>query len=378
MINSSPPTLSPEEQEQLLQTIEMFEVIVQANPHDCQSLEILKDAYFRLGMKRELMKISRRMAQTYMELGQFATAILEYENILRHEPDDPEIIAAMGDCEERMHKATKASPPSRSGSVGGGTTDGGGLIATSVTQRQELYRSGGSGASGQQDPAFGSAQGASDGNEALAKFLIQHKLAAEEVINASLERVQNINGSVGPSALGISLLEEIVERGGAELDALLSGIVDRTKFAYIPLEYYDVDRHVVRMLSEDLTLKRLIVPFDLMSRTVMIATANPFDSAGKEAAQSVLDYNIQWHVASPQAIARILTQAYRIGSAPPTPRESVEVVQQQKGAPVFGEVSTALPIPELKVSASSKPTSSGSDPKAGSPLPDTSDFRLKK
>ena len=35
-------TISQEDQEQIRQTIEMFEVITQANPHDCQSLEILK------------------------------------------------------------------------------------------------------------------------------------------------------------------------------------------------------------------------------------------------------------------------------------------------------------------------------------------------
>jgi hypothetical protein len=34
-----------EEVDQILQTIEMFEVISQANPHDCQSLEILREAY---------------------------------------------------------------------------------------------------------------------------------------------------------------------------------------------------------------------------------------------------------------------------------------------------------------------------------------------
>ena len=82
--------------------------------------------------------------------------------------------------------------------------------------------------------------------------------------------------------------------------------------------------------------------------------------------------------ASPEAIARILTQAYRIGNAPSAPRESLEAAPQHKEAPVFGEVSAALPIPELKVSANSAPISSGSDPKTGAPLPDTSDFRLKK
>ena len=34
---------------QLLQTVEMFEAVTQANPDDYQSLEILKEAYFKIG-----------------------------------------------------------------------------------------------------------------------------------------------------------------------------------------------------------------------------------------------------------------------------------------------------------------------------------------
>jgi hypothetical protein len=111
------------------------------------------------------------------------------------------------------------------------------------------------------------------------------------------------------------LLDEIVRRGGAELDALLCGIIDRSKFAYIPLECYDVDRQVVKMLPESLTLGRLMVPFDVISRTVMIATANPFDAPGKEAVQQLLDYNIQWHLAAPGAIFKVLAEAYRLSGA---------------------------------------------------------------
>jgi hypothetical protein len=365
--------LTPEEQEQLLQTIEMFEVIVQANPHDCQSLEILKDAYSRLGMKNQLLKVSRRMAQTFMELGQFATAILEYEQILRHEPDDPEIIAALGDCEERMHKSTQAPQSRQSAAPGSPTVEGGGLITTPATQKQELYRSTAGGGTADGTVAIGS----SDGNDALAKFLILHRLAPDELIQSSLARVQKVNGSLKPSALGLSLIQELVDRG-ADIESLLCGIIDRTKFTYVPLDYYDVDRHVVRMLPEELTLKRLIVPFDVVSRTVMIATANPFDSAGKEAAQSVLDYNIQWHVASPEAIVKILAQAYRIDSSGATRREAAEVSLQPKEAPVFGEMPVSLAIPELKVTSNSAPLSSSGDSAGRSPLPDTSDLRLKK
>ena len=64
-------TISNEEQEQVLQTIEMFEVITQANPHDCQSLEILKEAYQRLGRRQDSLVVARRLADTHFELGQY-------------------------------------------------------------------------------------------------------------------------------------------------------------------------------------------------------------------------------------------------------------------------------------------------------------------
>ena len=99
------------------------------------------------------------------------------------------------------------------------------------------------------------------------------------------------------------------------MELLLSGILDRSKFAYIPLEYYEVDRAVVRMLPEDITLGRLIVPFDVMSRTLMVAMANPFDGEGKEMVQQLLDYNIQWHIASPFAISKVLAETYKLGTS---------------------------------------------------------------
>jgi hypothetical protein len=80
------------------------------------------------------------------------------------------------------------------------------------------------------------------------------------------------------------------------------------------LEIYDIDRQVVRMLHDDMVLGRLIVPFDVVSRTCMVAVANPLDSAGKEAVQQLLDYSIQWHLASPSAIMKVLTDTYKESS----------------------------------------------------------------
>ena len=131
-------------------------------------------------------------------------------------------------------------------------------------------------------------------------------------MKAALARVHKKNEVLAPDQIGASLIDEVVRRGGAEMEVLLSGILERTKFAYIPLEYYEIDRQVVKMLPETITLNRLIVPFDIMSRTLMIATANPFDALGKQAVHQLLDYNIQWHLASPDAIFKVLAEAYKV------------------------------------------------------------------
>jgi tetratricopeptide (TPR) repeat protein len=311
-MTATAPTLSSEEQEQLQQTIEMFEVIVQASPQDCQSLEILKDAYNRLGRLPDAMQTTRRLADTYRDLGQFSQAFLEYEWLLQKEPSNMEVMAAMGEIEEKLLKETQArkgakapktSAPGLKFDYSTLNVDAGTLITTEQTQRGSSAKDARHGATGD------------DGSEVLARFLIQNRIAPEDVVTASLDRVEKKNITRTPNALAVSLLDEISRRASMEMETLLSGILDRSKFAYIPLEYYEVDRAVVRMLPEEITLGRLIVPFDVMSRTLMVAMANPFDGEGKEMVQQLLDYNIQWHIASPTAISKVLAETYKLGNA---------------------------------------------------------------
>jgi hypothetical protein len=112
--------------------------------------------------------------------------------------------------------------------------------------------------------------------------------------------------------LAASLLDELTRGGTLEIDELLSSLVDATKFGFVPLDYYEIDRSIVRMLPENLTLGRLLLPFDIVSRTMMIALCNPFDAAAKQAVQSSLDYHIHWYLAKPTAISRILREVYRL------------------------------------------------------------------
>src|SRR5947208_2117758 len=191
----------------------MFEVILQTQPDDYQSLEILKEAYAKVGRKEDSLKTSRRLAEAYFNSGSYTMAMQECEAILVKEPNAPEILAMLGDIETRLQNAGKE-----------------------IAAGKEL--------------------------------------------------------TTGPK----------------------TGLIARTKFAYVPLEYYDVDRQIPRMLPDHLTLGRLFLPFDLISRTIMIACCNPFDAAGRDAVQQSLDYTVTWYLARPGSIIKALQDVYRLES----------------------------------------------------------------
>jgi tetratricopeptide (TPR) repeat protein len=300
--------VSTEELDQVLQTIEMFEVITQANPHDCQSLEILREAYWKLGRQKEAISTTRRLADAYMALGQYSSAMLEYEGILQKEPNSPDVVAMLGEVEAKLNQ------PPASGQNGTATNNidldftavvgsNPGLIATHSTKKTEHPAA----KKIKLDPA-------DDGNEAFAKFLIQNKLVDEEAAKTALAFVQKTNKELKGDMLAASLLDQLQKVETVDFEALMCSVIDRTKFAYIPLDYYDVDRQIVKMLPESVTLGRLIMPFDLVSRTLMIATVNPFDAAGKEAVQQLFDYSVQWHLATPSAMFKILNDTYRLAA----------------------------------------------------------------
>ena len=300
-------SLTDEERSQIVQTIEMFEVITQTQPNDYQSLEILKDAYYKVKQPEESLRISRRLAEAYFNGGSYTLAMQECEIVLQKDPNSPEILAMLGEIEARLQAAGQSVVESTAGNglvlapkaKGKDKADGppvtsgdGGLVDMQAHRRLvKLHERG-------------------DGE--LARFLVVQQLVGKEEAHDALETTGLLNKDLDGQALGTSLLDKIFRQETDRLDLALSQLIDRTKFAFVPLEYYDVDRQVARMLPDHLTLGRLFVPFDLISRTIMVACCNPFDAAGRDAVQQSLDYTVAWYLARPSAIVKALQDIYRL------------------------------------------------------------------
>jgi len=302
--------LSAEEHNQILQTIEMFEAITQTQPEDYQSLEILKEAYTKIGRHDDTLKVCRKLAEAYFNAGSYTPALHECETILTRQPDSPEIQSMLGEIERRLQASGQAiveKSKNTSNLVNGPFTKTDGSLVSPTVEGSLI----------DVDPSRGKSLGRianlqERGDDHLAKFLIVQQLFSEEQVNAALEATKEANKDLHGQAMATSMLQELTREKPEQLEAVLSALIDRTKFAFVPLEYYDTDRQIAPMLPEYLTLGRLFVPFDLVSRTIMVACCNPFDSAGRDAVQQSVDYTVSWYLARPSAIAQTLRATYRL------------------------------------------------------------------
>jgi hypothetical protein len=299
-------TLSDQERNQILQTIEMFEVITQTQQDDYQSLEILKVAYQKLGKSDDSLRVAQRLAEAYNNVGSYSLALQECEAILALEPNSPEILAMAGDIESRLLQSGQQVVRAKADH---------GLIETRASSKKQAE-----GVSLIEIDGRGSGKGrktisletAESANEQLAKFLIVQQMFPEDEVNTALVAVNAADKAIGGQTLATSLIDRLSQGNEEKNEQVLSALIDRTKFAYVPLEYYDVDRQVVRMLPDSLTINRLFVPFDLISRTIMVAVSNPFDNAAREAVEQSLDYTVMWYLAKPATIIKALQDVYRL------------------------------------------------------------------
>ena len=160
-------------------------------------------------------------------------------------------------------------------------------------------------------------QAPEDGNRALADVLIAEKLITPQAVDPVLKRLASSQGNATESTTPVALLQLLLEEQLVKLEDVLTVMVDRAGLPYLPLSTYDVDRDAVCLLPRELCFEKCIVPFDLISRSVLIATANPFDMAARSQAEVMLAYNVFWYVTSPEEIHVALRRAHGLDTKHP-------------------------------------------------------------
>jgi tetratricopeptide (TPR) repeat protein len=279
--------LNPGEEAQLQQTIEMFEVIVQSQPSDTQSLEILKEAYSKLGREDDLVNTSKRIAHAYLQQGQLSSAILEYETVLQRRPEDADVRAALKQIEDRASNAAVQ------------TSDVAAM--PSVTDTQLLRR--------KAKPARPmAADEVDDGRKSLFKIFVESKLITAGDFDLCW-RVVDLN--TPPPDVVEPFIQTLHEKGVYHIDKSLRLMSDKSRVAYLPLDRYDLDIDLARGFPAEVCRRWCVLPFDRMSKSILVATANPFNQQAAKELGEATTHRLLWYLSPPQDLISNLRKAFR-------------------------------------------------------------------
>lgn len=273
--------LTSSEEAQLAQTIEMFEVITQSQPQDYQSLEILKEAYAKLGRESDVVNTSKRIAQAYVTMGQLSSAILEYESILQRYPEDPDVLAALGEIESKANTLNSQTS----------------LGETTITPKAGARKG------NRLVPAD-----ADDGRQAMHKIFVEGKV----ITNAQFEECWvKQDFTVTPTKPVDPFIQLLADKSFTPLEKSLHIISDKSRVGYLPLEKYDVDVELVRGFPGETCQRWCVLPFDRLSKSVLVATANPFNRQAAAELEEVTKQRLLWYLAPPADIIKVLKKVYR-------------------------------------------------------------------
>jgi hypothetical protein len=279
-------TTHPSEEGQLAQTVEMFEVITQSQPHDYQSLEILKEAYSKLGRDQDVVRTSKRIAQAYVQMGQLSSAILEYETILQRAPEDPEVRSALKEIESRANNFPADSPSE-------GTT--------AVRRVDEMTRP---------SPSTGRTPAAEvdDGRRSMFRLFVDSKLISSGDFEQCWVKPDL---SRPPTDVVEPFIQALADKGILLLDKSLKLLCDRSRFAFLPLQLYDIDIDLARTFPAATCRRWCVLPIDRMSKSILVATVNPFNQqAAKELAEATGN-RLVWYIVPPADLVPNIRKTFR-------------------------------------------------------------------
>lgn len=281
-------TLNPGEEAQLAQTIEMFEVITQSQPHDYQSLEILKEAYSKLGRETDLINTSKRIAEAYVQMGQFSSAILEYETILQRSPEDPDVQQALMEIESKANNIGSQPVLNEPAAIG---------------RSSDAGSKGGKRLMGKPVPTD-----IDDGRKSMHKIFVESKVITAGDFDLCWSTPDL---SAPPHGINEPFIQVLADKGVLTTDTALKLLTDRTRVGFLPLDKYDLDLDLARTFPADTCRRWCVLPFDRMSKSVLVATANPFNQqAAKELAEATSN-RLLWYLVPPVDLVKNLRKVFR-------------------------------------------------------------------
>jgi len=96
-----------------------------------------------------------------------------------------------------------------------------------------------------------------------------------------------------------------------DTDVSLKLLATKTRIAYLPLDKYDLDLDLARTFPAATCQRWCVLPFDRMSKSVLVATANPFNQQAAKELAAATNSRLLWYLVPPTDLIKNLRKVFR-------------------------------------------------------------------
>src|SRR5262249_33948792 len=134
---------------------------------------------------------------------------------------------------------------------------------------------------GSSEPKRGPAAESDDGRQVMHKIFTESRLISAGDFDAHWPK---IDPAAEPKQPIEPFIQILAERQMVPVESSLKLLVEKSRLSFLPIERYDLDMDLARGFPRAICQRWCILPLDRMSKSILIATANPFN---KQAALDV-------------------------------------------------------------------------------------------
>jgi hypothetical protein len=141
-------------------------------------------------------------------------------------------------------------------------------------------------------------------NKLLGELLIERQVITSEQLEESLDIQKEKGGLIG---------EILVEKGFAKEEDIAQALTAQYGFPYLPLENYEIDSEIIKLIPRNVAKQYLIIPVDKLGNNLSITLANPLSSETVEKVEKITGLNLQVFVSTASDIRRAISKYYKEG-----------------------------------------------------------------
>jgi hypothetical protein len=147
-----------------------------------------------------------------------------------------------------------------------------------------------------------------DGRQAMHRAFVESKVISSGDFDLCW---QTPDLAVPPLDVVEPFIQLLNDKAILPAEKYLKLLCDKTRLGFLPLEKYDPDLELARKFPAATCRRWCVFPFDRMSKSVLVATANPFNAQAAKELSAVTPNRLLWYLAPPMEIIKNLRKTFR-------------------------------------------------------------------